>query len=94
MVNRNFIASEPNQLWLVDTIYVPTMAGFLYLAVVLDAAVSQRRQDTSVASGRHCGEASVRPSMGSMGDAYDNAMAESFFSTLEAKLLNRRRFAS
>src|SRR5580700_6450586 len=34
------------------------------------------------------------PSMGSVGDAYDNAMAESFFSTLEAELLSRRRFAS
>jgi len=51
-------------------------------------------QYTSVAFGKRCGEASVRPSMGSVGDAYDNAMAESFFSTLEAELLSRRRFAS
>jgi len=36
----------------------------------------------------------VRPSMESVGDAYDNAMAESFFSTLEAEPLSRRRFAS
>ena len=34
------------------------------------------------------------PSMGSVGDAYDNAMAESFFATLERELLNRRRFRS
>ena len=47
-----------------------------------------------VAFGKRCGEADVRPSMGSVGDAYDNAMAESFFSTLEAELLSRRRFAS
>ena len=40
-----------------------------------------------------CKEAKVRPSMGSVGDAYDNAMCESFFSTLEAELLSRRRFA-
>ena len=110
---------------------MPTAAGFLYLAVVLDAwsrkvvgwamanhlraelvldalemAVGQRRpkdvihhsdqgsQYTSVAFGKRCGEAGVRPSMGSVGDAYDNAMAESFFSTLEAELLSRRRFAS
>ena len=33
-------------------------------------------------------------SMGSVGDAYDNAMAESFFATLERELLNRRRFRS
>jgi transposase InsO family protein len=43
-----------------------------------------------VAFGKRCGEAGVRPSMGSVGDAYDNAMAESFFSTLEAELLSRR----
>jgi putative transposase len=36
----------------------------------------------------------VRPSMGSVGDAYDNAMAESFFASLECELLNRRSFRS
>ena len=51
-------------------------------------------QYTSLAFGKRCTEAGVRPSMGSVGDAYDNAMAESFFSTLEAELLSRRRFAS
>jgi putative transposase len=39
-------------------------------------------------------EAGVMPSMGSVGDAYDNAMAESFFATLERELLIRRRFKS
>jgi putative transposase len=51
-------------------------------------------QYTSISFGKRCAEAGVRPSMGSVGDAYDNAMAESFFSTLEAELLSRRRFAS
>jgi putative transposase len=37
-------------------------------------------------------EAGVRPSMGSVGDAYDNAMCESFFATLECELLDRRKF--
>ena len=32
--------------------------------------------------------------MGSVGDAYDNAMCESFFATLECELLDRRRFKS
>jgi putative transposase len=110
---------------------VPTAAGFLYLAVVLDAwsrrivgwsmanhlraelvvdaltaAVGQRRpkdvihhsdqgsQYTSLAFGKRCKEAGVRPSMGSVGDAYDNAMCESFFATLECELLERRRFTS
>jgi len=34
----------------------------------------------------------VRPSTGSVGDCYDNAMCESFFTTLECELLDRRRF--
>ncbi len=131
LVDRNFTAPGPNRLWVADITYVPTAAGFLYLAIVLDSwsrkivgwsmanhlraelvldalemAVGQRRpkdvihhsdqgsQYTALAFGKRCGEAGVRPSMGSVGDAYDNAMAESFFSTLEAELLSRRRFAS
>ena len=54
----------------------------------------QGSQYTSLAFGGRCREAGVRPSMGSVGDAYDNAMCESFFSTLECELLARRRFAS
>lgn len=49
-------------------------------------------QYTSYAFGKRCREMNVMPSMGSVGDAYDNAMAESFFATLERELLNRRRF--
>ena len=51
-------------------------------------------QYTSVAFGNRCKEAGVRPSTGSVGDAYDNAMCESFFATLECELINRRRFRS
>jgi len=51
-------------------------------------------QYTSLAFGGRCREAGVRPSMGSVGDAYDNAMCESFFATLECELLARRRFGS
>ena len=54
----------------------------------------QGSQYTSLAFGGRCREAGVRPSMGSVGDAYDNAMCESFFATLECELLARRRFAS
>jgi putative transposase len=52
----------------------------------------QGSQYTSLAFGKRCREAGVRPSMGSVADAYDNAMAESFFATLECELLDRRRF--
>jgi putative transposase len=51
-------------------------------------------QYTSYAFGKRCQESGVMPSMGSVGDAYDNAMAESFFATLERELLGRRRFRS
>ena len=37
LVNRKFTAEGPNQLWVADITFVPTAAGFLYLAVVLDA---------------------------------------------------------
>jgi putative transposase len=51
-------------------------------------------QYTSYAFGKRCREAGIMPSMGSVGDAYDNAMAESFFASLERELLSRRRFRS
>lgn len=47
-------------------------------------------QYTSIAFGKRCKEMNVRPSMGTVGDAYDNAMAESFFATLECELIARR----
>jgi len=52
----------------------------------------QGSQYTSIAFGNRCAEMGVRPSMGSVGDAYDNAMAESFFATLECELVDRRSF--
>ena len=54
----------------------------------------QGSQYTSLAFGERCREAGVVQSMGSVGDAYDNAMCESFFATLECELLDRRSFAT
>ena len=125
------MAERPNELWVADITFLPTLAGFLYLAVVLDAwsrrivgwafsadlktrvvldaldmALVTRKPDnvihhsdrgsqyTSIAFGNRCKEAGVRPSTGSVGDAYDNAMCESFFATLECELIDRRRFRS
>jgi putative transposase len=51
-------------------------------------------QYTRLAFGRRCREAGVVPSMGSVGDAYDNALAEAFFATLETELLQRHTFAT
>ena len=131
LVQRKFTAEAPDRLWVADITYIPTWAGFLYLAVVLDAfsrrivgwamathlrtklvldaldmALGQRRpeavihhsdqgsQYTSIAFGARCRQAGVRPSMGSVGDGYDNALCESFFATLECELLDRHRFRS
>lgn len=131
LVERDFSASGPNELWVADITYVSTWSGWLYLAVVLDAwsrrvvgwamathlrtqlvldalamAIWQRRpkdvvhhsdqgsQYTSLAFGKRCREAGVRPSMGSIGDCFDNALCESFFATLECELLDRESFRS
>ena len=49
-----------------------------------------RLQYTSIAFGERCQLMKVKPSMGTVGDAYDNAMAESFFASLECELIDRR----
>jgi putative transposase len=129
LVDRDFTATGPDQLWVADITYISTWAGFLFLAIVLDVwsrrvvgwamathlrtelvldaldmALARRRpqgvihhsdqggQYTSLAFGRRCDLMGVRPSTGSVGDAYDNAMAESFFGTLECELLDRYSF--
>ena len=51
-------------------------------------------QYTALAFGKRCRELGIIPSHGSVGDAYDNAMAESFFATIECELFNRRNWKS
>ena len=129
LVQRQFSAEAPDRLWVADITYVPTRAGFLYLAVVVDVfsrrvvgwameshlrtelvlqalnmALYLRRpqgvihhsdqgiQYTAYAFGKRCSEWGVRPSMGSVGDCYDNALCESFFASLECELLDCRSF--
>lgn len=127
LVERDFRAARPDRLWVADITYVPTWAGFLYVAVVVDAcsrmvvgwsmaghlrtelildaldmAISRRRpgagrvhhsdrgtQYTSLAFGRRAREAGISLSMGSTGDAFDDALAESFFASLETELIDR-----
>jgi putative transposase len=52
----------------------------------------QGSQYTSLAFGNRCRQMGVRPSMGTVGDAFDNAMAESFFASLECELIERKTF--
>lgn len=123
LVDRDFTATGPNQLWVADITHVPTRQGSRYLAMVLDVwsrkvvgwatsdempaelviqaldvAVARRRpeqvvhhsdqgsQYTSLAFTKRCKALEVQVSTGSVGDCYDNAMAESFFATLEVEL--------
>jgi putative transposase len=51
-------------------------------------------QYTSLAFSQRCQDAGVVPSMGSVGDAYDNALAESFFASLKTELLQQHTFAT
>ena len=53
----------------------------------------QGSQYASIAFGERCRKMGVRPSMGSVGDAYDNAMAESFFASLECELIGPPQLA-
>ena len=129
LVQRDFHLDGPDRLWVAAITYVPTGAGFLYLAAVLDAwsrrvigwamathlrtelvlaaldmALARRQprdvihhsdhgcQYTAVAYEQRCQRFGVRPSMGTVGDAYDNAMCESFFATFECELLDRTYF--
>jgi putative transposase len=131
LVNRDFRATAPNQLWVADFTYIRTDRGFVFLACVLDVfsrvitgwSVSGARtvefvdaalcmaldrrgvaaaglihhsdrgsQYTAYAFGQHLLDAGITASMGSKGDAYDNAMMESFFGTLKIELIDRRRW--
>ncbi len=127
LVQRDFSASGPDELWVADITYLPTDAGFLYLAVLIDAwsrlvvgwsmaahlrtelitgalemALGRRppsdklvhhsdrgTQYTSLAFGQCLAKAGIAASVGSVGDAYDNALAESFFASLETELIDR-----
>ena len=128
LVDRAFLASAPNRLWVADITYLRTWEGWLYLVavqdvfsrrivgwamdnhmrteLVLDAlnmALAQRRpergliwhsdqgsQFVSLTFGQQARAAGIAQSMGSRGDCYDNAVAESFFATLKKELVHRR----
>lgn len=127
LVRRRFAAAAPDRLWVADVTSIPTDAGFLHLAAVLDAfsrravgwatadhlgtglvlaavdvAIAARHpapglihhsdrgtQYTSVALGARLADAGIAASMGAPGSAYDNALAESFFASLETELIDR-----
>lgn len=128
LVERNFTASRPNQLWVADLTYVATWSGFVYVAFVVDAfsrrivgwrvsrslrsdlaldALEQAlyaRPDTeslvhhSDRGGQYLAiryterlrEAGIEPSVGSVGDSYDNALAETIIGLYKTEVIRGR----
>ena len=129
LVQRNFVATRPDQLWVADLTYIATHAGFVYAAFVIDAfsrrilgwqvsrslstdltldaleqALYARRaqaglvhhsdrgvQYLSIKYTERLAEAGIEPSVGSVGDAYDNALAETIIGLFKTEVIERLR---
>jgi putative transposase len=132
LVDRQFQASHPNQLWVADFTYCPTWAGMVYVAFVFDVfsrrilgwraatrmttplvldclehALWTRQRDgvsdlsglvhhtdagsqyTSIAFTDRLVQAGIDAAVGSIGNAYDNALAESQIGLFKADLIHR-----
>ena len=129
LVERDFSATRPNQLWVADLTYVATWSGFVYVALVIDAfsrflvgwqasrslrtdlaldalemAIWRRQaqldglvhhsdrgsQYLSIRYTERLAEAGVVTSVGSRGDSYDNALAETIIGLYKTELVRRR----
>jgi transposase InsO family protein len=130
LVDRDFTATRPNQLWVSDLTYVATWRGFVYVAFVIDAfarrivgwrasgslrsdlaldaleqAIYDRQDDgadplvhhsdrgvqyLSIRYTERLAEAGIAPSVGSKGDSYDNALAESVIGLFKTEVIRRR----
>jgi len=130
LVERDFTATRPNQLWVADFTYVATWRGFVYVAFVIDIfarrivgwrvaaslhtdfvldaleqAIYDRCRDdvgdlvhhsdrgTQYLSMRYTerlADAGIEPSVGSRGDSYDNALAESVIGLFKTEVIRRR----
>jgi len=128
LVDRDFSATGPNQLWVADLTYVATWSGFVYVAFIIDAysryivgwqasrslrtdlaldalemAIWGRRdldglvhhsdrgsQYLSIRYTERLAEAGAVTSVGSRGDSYDNALAETIIGLYKTELVRRR----
>jgi transposase InsO family protein len=130
LVERQFVATRPNQLWVADFTYVATWQGFVYVAFVVDVfarrivgwrvatslrtdfvldaleqAIHARQGDsldglihhsdrgTQYLSMRYTArlaDADIAPSVGSRGDSYDNALAETVIGLYKTEVIRRR----
>jgi putative transposase len=130
LVDRQFVATRPNQLWVSDFTYVATWSGFTYVAFVIDVfarrivgwrvsasmrtdfvldaleqAIYARRgaaltglvhhsdrgtQYLAMRYTERLADAGIAPSVGSQGDAYDNALAESVIGLFKTEVIRRK----
>ena len=128
LVNREFMATRPNALWVADLTYVATWRGFVYVAFVIDVFArrivgwrvsSSLRTDLaldaleqalyarpttdslvhhsdrgiqylSIRYTDRLADAGIDPSVGSVGDSYDNALAESVIGLYKTEVIRRR----
>ena len=129
LVERDFTAERPNQLWVADLTYVATWLGFVYVAFVIDVfsrwivgwrassrlrsdlaldaleqALHARRPDdddlvhhsdrgsqyVSITYTERLLEAGLEPSVGSVGDSYDNALAETVIGLFKTEIIRRQ----
>ena len=130
LVDRQFVASAPNRLWVADLTYVKTHNGWTYVAFIIDvysraivgwqastslrsdlaidalemAIYSRNHRDLSnlvhhsdrgvqylsIRYSERLGEAEIVASVGSKGDSYDNALAESFNGLYKTELIHRK----
>ncbi len=128
LVDRQFTAERPNQLWVADFTYVATWLGFVFVAFVIDVfsrtivgwrvsssiktdlvldALEQAlhaRSDTdglvhhsdrgtqylSIRYSERLAENGIQASVGSRGDSYDNALAESIIGLYKTEVIRRR----
>ena len=130
LVDRQFVATRPNQLWVSDFTYVATWNGFVYVAFVVDVfarrivgwrvsssmrtdfvldaleqAIYARRRDTFTGLVHHSdrgtqylsmrytdrlADAGIAPSVGSQGDAFDNALAETIIGLYKTEVIRRK----
>ena len=128
LVERQFVAERPNQLWVSDFTYVATWRGFVFVAFVIDVfsrmivgwrvstsmkadlvldaleqAVHARceteglihhsdrgKQYLSIRYSERLGECGIQASVGTTGDSYDNALAESIIGLFKAEVIHRR----
>lgn len=130
LVERTFMATRPNQLWVADLTYVATWRGFVYVAFVIDVfsrrivgwrvstslrsnlaldaleqALCERQPDDGTRLVHHSdrgvqylsiryterlAEAGIERSVGSRGDSYDNALAESIIGLFKTEVIRRR----